>query len=35
MKHPQYINNPFLPSLSYSEYQNDIEKQNREEALKK
>ena len=35
MTHPQYINNSCYPSLQYSEYQNDIEKQNREESLKK
>ena len=35
MTHPQYINNSCHPSLPYSEYQNDIEKQNREESLKK
>ena len=35
MKHTQYTNNSDPPHLSYSEYQNDIEKQNREEALKK
>lgn len=35
MKHTQYTNNSDPSHLSYPEYQNDIEKQNREEALKK